>query len=216
MLPVQQSSSGASGQSYVPNVKETQERFLTLLTTQLKNQDPLNPMDNAQMTSQLAQMETVEGIERLNVALKSLVDDIGISQSMQAAALIGKNVLVPGSRIVLQDGFAFGGVNLPEAADNVVIHVFDGNGAEVQRESLGARDAGSFNFGWDGTLGDGTKLPDGQYTFSVEATRGGRAVTGATPLQLGMVSALIRSGNSFLLDLGPLGTVDFRNVQQVI
>jgi flagellar basal-body rod modification protein FlgD len=199
----------------VPNVKETQERFLTLLTTQLKNQDPLNPMDNAQMTSQLAQMEMVEGVERLNTTLASLVEDIGVSQSMQAAALIGKNVLVSGSQIVLQEGFAFGGVNLPEAADNVLIHFFNEAGTEVHRESLGARDAGVFNFAWDGTVGEGEQLPDGKYTFQVEATSGGRDVRGA-PLQLGMVSALVRSGNSFLLDLGSLGTVGYKDVLQVI
>jgi flagellar basal-body rod modification protein FlgD len=199
----------------VSSVKETQERFLTLLTTQLKNQDPLNPMDNAQMTSQLAQMEMVEGVERLNTTLASLVEDIAVSQSMQAAALIGKNVLVSGSQIVLQEGFAFGGVNLPESADSVTIHIFDETGAEVQKEALGARDAGTFNFAWDGTVGDGEQLPDGKYTFKVEATNGGRDVN-AAPLQLGMVSALVRSGNTFLLDLGSLGTVDYKDVLQVI
>ncbi|MDR1276848.1 MAG: flagellar hook assembly protein FlgD [Candidatus Accumulibacter sp.] len=201
--------------TYTSSVKETQERFLTLLVTQLKNQDPLNPMDNAQMTSQLAQMEMVEGVERVNTTLNSLIEDLSVSQSMQAAALIGKNVLVEGSGLVLQEGFAFGGVSLPEAADSVTVHIFDASGAEVQKEVLGAKAAGTFNFAWDGTVGEGEQLADGKYTFTVEATSGGRSVA-ATPLQLGMVSALVRSGNSFLLDLGPLGSVDYKSVLQVI
>src|SRR5664279_439991 len=73
---------------------DSQSRFLTLLTAQLKNQDPLNPMDNAQMTSQLAQISTVDGIERLNTTLQSLISDSSNSQTMQAAALVGHGVLV--------------------------------------------------------------------------------------------------------------------------
>ena len=74
----------------------SQDRFLKLLVTQLKNQDPLNPMDNAEMTSQLAQMSTVSGIEKLNTTMTSLADGLATSQSMQAAGMLGKSVLVPG------------------------------------------------------------------------------------------------------------------------
>ena len=71
------------------SIKEQQDRFLNLLVTQLKNQDPLNPMDNAQMTSQLAQMSTVSGIEKLNATLNTLLENLGYTQSMEASALIG-------------------------------------------------------------------------------------------------------------------------------
>ena len=195
--------------------EEQQDRFLTLLVTQLKNQDPLNPMDNAQMTSQMAQMSTVSGIEKLNTTLNSLVDDIGMSQSMQAASMIGKGVLVPGSGLKLSDGAAYAGINLASAADQVTLKIMDSAGNVVQTEKLGARDAGVFNIGWDGVLADGTKAADGNYTFSVEAVQGGNKVT-ATALQIGTVSALVRSSNGFLLDLGSLGTVDFSDVQQIL
>ncbi len=194
---------------------EQQNRFLKLLTTQLKNQDPLNPMDNAQMTSQLAQMSTVSGIEKLNVTLNSLVDSFGNSQSMQAAGLIGKSVLVSGSSLSLTDGSAYGGVNLSGAADQVKITILDSAGKVVQTQNLGARDAGNFNFAWDGMTDAGTKAPDAAYKFSVEATQGGEKIT-ADALQIGTVSALVRSKSGFLLDLGALGTVDFKNVQQVL
>lgn len=195
--------------------EQQQDRFLTLLVTQLKNQDPLNPMDNAEMTSQMAQMSTVSGIEKLNTTLNSLVDNIGTSQSMQAASMIGKGVLVPGSGLTLSDGAAYAGINLESAADQVTLKIMDSSGNVVQTEKLGAHEAGVFNIGWDGVMADGTKAADGNYTFSVEAVQGGNKVT-ATALQIGTVSALVRSSNGFLLDLGTLGTVDFSDVQQIL
>ena len=75
-----------------------------MLTTQLKNQDPLNPLDNAQVTSQLAQISTVDGIERLNQTLTSMMDGMLSSETMQAAALVGRSVLVPGQHMTLGEG----------------------------------------------------------------------------------------------------------------
>ena len=196
-------------------VDEQQNRFLKLLTTQLKNQDPLNPMDNAQMTSQLAQMSTVSGIEKLNSTLTSLVDSVGNSQSMNAASMIGKSVLVSGTQLSLSSGAAYGGVNLTGPADEVKVSILNAAGQVLQTESLGARAAGNFNFAWDGKIADGTTAPDGIYKFSVEATQGGKSVT-VDALQVGTVSALVRSTSGFLLDLGALGTVDFKNVQQIL
>src|SRR5450759_4503359 len=83
---------------------DSEQRFLKLLVTQLNNQDPLNPLDNAQLTSQLAQMSTVSGVEKLNTTLQSLVDQSGSSQVLQAAFLIGRTVLVPGNQVTLSAG----------------------------------------------------------------------------------------------------------------
>lgn len=201
--------------SSTTTVDDPQDRFLTLLVTQLKNQDPLNPMDNAEMTSQLAQMSTVSGIEKLNATLSGLVDSIGSSQSMQAAGLIGKTVLVPGSQLALTDGAAFAGVNLASAADQVTLNILDGAGNVIQTQKLGAHDAGVFNIAWDGMTDAGVKAADGTYSFSVEATQGGNPVT-VEALQIGTVSALVRSASGFLLDLGALGHVDFNDVQQIL
>ena len=195
--------------------QEAQDRFLKLLVTQLKNQDPLNPMDNSQMTSQLAQMSTVSGIEKLNTTLSSLVDSVGSSQAMQAASMIGKSVLVAGSQLALSNGSAYAGVNLSGAADQVTLNILDSTGKLIQTQKLGAHDAGVFNIAWDGMTDAETKAVDGTYTFSVEAIQGGNKVT-ADPLQIGTVSALVRSKSGFLLDLGALGTVDFKNVQQIL
>ncbi|MFT3851057.1 MAG: flagellar hook assembly protein FlgD [Propionivibrio sp.] len=195
--------------------EEQQDRFLTLLVTQLQNQDPLNPMDNAEMTSQMAQMSTVTGIEKLNTTLNSMVDSIGMSQSMQAASMIGKNVLVPGSSLTLNDGIGYAGINLSSPADQVTIKILDSNGKVVQTEEIGAHESGVINIAWDGVLADGTTAADGNYKFTVEAVQDGKAVT-ATALQIGTVSAITRTSDGFKLDLGALGTVNFSDVLEII
>ena len=196
-------------------VQQQEDRFLKLLTTQLRNQDPLNPMDNAQMTSQLAQMSTVSGIEKLNATLNTLVNSFGDNQSMQAASMIGKSVLVPGTQLELNKGLGYGGVSLSENADKLKIEIKDSTGKVIQTQDLGAQKAGVINFAWDGKDDAGVKAPDGVYKISVQALRGGEKVK-ADPLQVGTVSALVRSGGGFLLDLGALGRVDFNTVQQIL
>ena len=209
-------ANGKTSSSTTTNsAQDMQDRFLKLLTTQLKNQDPLNPMDNAQMTSQLAQMSTVSGIEKLNSTLNSMVESLANSQAMQSSGMIGKAVLVPGSNLTLSSGVAYAGANLSSAADQVKITILDSAGKVIQTQNLGAREAGSFTFAWDGTTDAGTKAADGAYKFKVEATQGNNSVT-VGALQVGTVSALVRSASGFLLDLGALGTVDFKDVQQVL
>ena len=197
------------------NAEDIQNRFLTLLVAQLENQNPLNPMENAEITSQLAQMSTVQGIEQLNTTLSSLVNSFASTQAIQASALIGKSVLVPGSNLVLHEEEAFAGLNLSGSADQVTVSILDAAGRVVQTQDLGANSAGNLLFSWDGKDGSGTALPDGVYSFRVSATQGGRPVA-VDPLQIGMVSALTRTTNgNFQLDLSSLGQFDFDDVQQV-
>ena len=195
--------------------EEAQDRFLKLLVTQLKNQDPLNPLENAEVTTQLAQMSTVSGIQTLNATLNSLVENIGSSQSMQAAAMIGKNVLVPGANMTLSNGMAYAGLNLAGAADQVTVTITDSAGNVVATEKLGAQKAGVLDIAWDGTKDDGSKVSSGDFKFTVEAAQGGSKVA-VSALQLGTVSALVRSSGGFLLDLGARGTYSFDDVQQIL
>ncbi|MFA7279792.1 MAG: flagellar hook assembly protein FlgD [Sterolibacterium sp.] len=199
----------------VNSAEEMQNRFLKLLTTQLRNQDPLNPMENAEMTSQLAQINTINGIEKMNSTLGRMLEIYDSGQSMQAAGLIGKHVLVAGNTLPLAGGQALGGALLPEAADEVTVSVLDGSGNLLQSQQLGPRSAGNVAFSWDGKKADGTQMADGSYTFRVEAVRGGKKVE-ATALQVGMVNAVIRSNGGFLLDLGAQGNVAYKDVQQII
>lgn len=209
------SSGSATKTTGGSSISEAQNRFLKLLTTQLKNQDPLNPLDNAAVTTQISQINTVTGIERLNATLETLLGTYTDGQAMQAAGLIGKEVLVAGSRLSLAGGTANGGVNLSEPADSVKLTILDAAGRVVQSQKLGAHEAGSFNFVWDGKTDTGASAPDGKYSFAVEATRGGEKVPAET-LQIGTVSALVRDKNRFQLDLGELGRVDFDKVQTIL
>lgn len=195
----------------------TSDRFLTLLTTQLKNQDPLNPTDNAQLTSQLAQINTVEGIEKLNTALTQLLSAYSDSQSMQSASLIGKTVLVPGNELVAtKSGGWVGGALLSGDADNVKLEIRDEKGNLVQTKNLGAKEAGSFVFSWDGKDSDGKAVDaNGTYTFKVTATQGDHTVN-ATALKPGTVSALVKTAGGFQLDIGDTDTYKFSDVQQIL
>ena len=208
-------NSGRSSTSGTSATNDMQNRFLTLLVAQLENQDPLNPLENTELTSQLAQMSTVQGIEQLNTTLSSLVNSLADSQAVQASALIGNTVLVPGSNMTLSEGKAYGGVNLSAPADQVTVSIIDSTGKVVQTQTLGAQEAGNVLFSWDGATSSGTTASDGAYVFKVAATSGTSSVT-AEALQLGTVSALTRTANgSFVLDLGSLGQFGFNDVQQV-
>ncbi len=204
-----------SGNKGTTSVADIQNRFLTLLIAQLENQDPLNPLDNTEITSQLAQMSTVSGIEQLNTKLSSLVSSLADSQALQASALIGKSVLVPGKNITLREGEAYAGVNLAQAAEQVTVSIMDSTGKVIQTQTLGKSEAGNLLFAWDGKTASGEDAPDGAYTFKVTAANGETPVT-VTAMQIGTVSALTRtSSGNFQLDLSSLGKYNFDDVQQV-
>lgn len=218
------STSSTSSSNSPTSSTDIQNRFLTLLVAQLKNQDPLNPLDNAQVTNQMAQMSTVQGVEQLNTTLNSLVSSLADTQAVQASALVGKTVLVPGSNLTLTSSTdsngktvmsAFGGAYLSKAADAVTVDIYDSKGTLVKSESLGKADAGSVLFSWDGSTKSGETAAAGEYTFKVKATKG-TADVDVDALELGTVSALTRttSGN-FVLDLGSKGTFAFDDVYQV-
>lgn len=194
---------------------DMENRFLTLLMAQIKNQDPLNPLDNAQVTTQLAQLNTVNGIEKLNSTLSQLLAGYNETQSMQSAALIGKNVMVAGNSLPLVGSKAVGAIQLAGAAEHVRLTIKDSSGKVVHTEELGAHEAGHSYFAWDGKDADGKVLVDGNYTFSVEATANGKKVD-ATTMEIGTVSAVVRGADGFLLDLGTLGNVAFKDVQQIL
>ena len=196
-------------------ISEAQDRFLKLLTTQLKNQDPLNPLDNAQVTSQLAQISTVSGIEKLNATLEALVQDSLDTQTTQAASLVGHAVLVPGGGLQLASSAGVGGIELAGAADEVTVTISDANGLPMKTLSLGALAAGLHNFSWDGKTDSGAQAADGNYSIAIAAKQGGEKVD-ATALSLAMVRSVIRTSQGFALDLGSLGAFTMDEVKQIL
>jgi flagellar basal-body rod modification protein FlgD len=193
---------------------DAQNRFLKLLTTQLKNQDPLNPMDNAQMTSQLAQISTVDGIEKLNATLQKMLASTVDSEATQAAGLVGHQVMVAGSSLQLGSAGAAGGVELKSSADQVVVTIKDVNGLVMKSINLGSLAAGTHNFAWDGATESGASAVTGTYSVSVAAKQGSSTVE-ATALQLASVISINRSTQGVTLDLGQLGLAKLSDVKQI-
>jgi flagellar basal-body rod modification protein FlgD len=196
-------------------VSKTQSNFLALLTAQLKNQDPLNPLDNAQMTSQMAQISTVDGIERLNATLQSMLSGSSDSQTMQAAALVGRNVLVPGSTLTLAGGKAVAGFELAGPADNATATIKDANGLVIRTVNLGSFEAGVRGFAWDGKTDSGAQAADGVYTVSFAAKQGKNDVS-VTALSVGTVSGVSRNGQTFNLDVAGLGRYGLDEVKEIL
>jgi flagellar basal-body rod modification protein FlgD len=193
---------------------DIQDRFLKLLVTQMKNQDPLNPMDNAQVTTQLAQISTVSGVEKLNQTMASMSSAFLAAQSVQATGLIGHSVLASGNALLLQSGAAAGGVQLSQPADQVTITVRGSNGEALKTIVMGAQDAGVRTFGWDGSTDAGGRATDGAYTFEVNAVQGGKKVD-AQALGLGLVQSVSLGGSELQLNTTGLGGVAVSQVKQI-
>lgn len=194
---------------------DAQTRFLTLLTTQLKNQDPMNPLENAEVTSQLAQMSTVDGIERLNKMFQKFLDAQEASETMNAAALVGRGVLVPGKGMILTEAGGVGGFALDTPAQRVTLSIRDSAGIEVAMMELDNVEAGSHNYVWDGTSVSGERAANGLYTVTVTANNGDDRV-GARGLEFGQVTGVMRGPRGADLQVGSLGIFQFNDIKQIL
>jgi flagellar basal-body rod modification protein FlgD len=192
-----------------------QDRFLTLLVTQMRNQDPLNPMQNAEVTSQLAQISTVTGIDKLNAAVNGMAANFLAAQSVQAGSLIGRGVLGPGSSLLLANGRADGGITLANEADRVKVSVLGPAGELVRTIELGATPAGSLTFQWDGSTDAGGVAAPGFYSFQVEALAQGKPVD-AERLGYGRVQSVVLGDQQLMLDTLGLGPLALDQVKQIL
>lgn len=156
-----------------------QEDFLALMVQQLKNQDPMKPMENGEFLGQMAQFSTVNGIAEMSKSVSALTEAFNSGQALQAASMVGRTVLTEGSTGVLPAGGSLAGaVELPEASANGVVRIYSSAGQLVKTLPLGNQAAGLCNFKWDGTLANGQPAPAGSY--KVTAALGAR--TGDTAL----------------------------------
>ena len=213
---------GSGGTPYTP-ASPTVDRpdqmgkdvFMKLLVAQMKNQDPLNPLDNAQVTTQLAQINTVKGIDKMNTALSKLVDGGQAGSTTDAAAMVGRSVLVEGSTLELPaDGVARAGYELSAAASSVRVDVLDRSGAVVDSIQSSNVAAGLQTFSWDGTAG-GRTLDPGTYRIRVTATNGNDSVE-STPLTAAPVQAVLRGTDGVSLQLGTFGTRPLDQVRAIL
>jgi flagellar basal-body rod modification protein FlgD len=194
--------------------QESEDRFPKLLVTQMKNQDPLNPLDNAEVTSQMAQLSTVTGIEKLNAAFQAMSGSFAASQSLQAAGMIGRSVLAPGSSLLLQDGAAAGGFELKQSVDHAVVTIKSAAGNTLHSVDLGAQKAGNVMFQWDGITDSGANAANGAYKFEVSAMQGGNKVE-VENLSLGKVGSVSLGTSGVTLNTDVLGNLDVTKVKQI-
>lgn len=208
------------------SVEADTDKFMTLLVTQLKNQDPLNPLDNAQITSQLAQLSTVTGINKLNTTLDTLKASYQSSEALQAANMIGHGVLVEGNFANLYTGKAIMGVDLATPADSVQVIITDPRtGKDIETIDLGKQAAGTVPIAWDGIVdpskldaaGKPIVLKDGKYLTRVVAMRGGEELKDAKMLAFDSVDSVTTSAKDGVkLNLPTKGIVSMSDVKQIL
>ena len=190
-----------------------QDRFLKLLVAQLNNQDPMNPMDNAQMTSQIAQINTVTGIQQLNETVKGLAGQFAAQQLMQGSAMVGRNVLIADDTLAMDATAHLGGgaFDLASAAASVSVQILDANEKLVGTVELGALKEGRYNFEWDASEYTGT----GPLHFKVLAANGKTAVD-ATALSVDQVTAVSLDNGALALQLSRGGSTNYNAIKAIL
>lgn len=204
---------------------ELRNSFMTLLITQLQNQDPLNPMENAEMTSQIAQINTVSGIEQLNSTLQSITSQMDANQALQASGLIGQGVMVPGRQIMLEqdsEGQPYStpfGIELAKPAANVQATILGQGGQVIRRYDLGSVDEGVQSFQWDGKNEQGEVVASNRYTVQLEATDAEGETIESNALNYAIVNSVTPNGKNgeIRLDLGAVyGQVGLNEIKQIL
>ena len=202
---------GSSTAAQSSPTQDMSATFLKLLVTQMQNQDPLNPMDNAQVTSQMAQINTVSGIQQLNTTMTSVSSQFTQMQALEGASLVGHKVLLQGNSLTVANGTATAGFELSGPADQVKVEVLSPSGRVIDTLQLGAQGSGQHGFQWTANgVSDGTA----GLSFRVTATAGAATIP-STPLVGDVVSAVSTSGNTINLELASGTTVPYSSVKAI-
>ena len=204
-------TSGSKNAAGASDMNAAQDRFLKLLVAQLNNQDPMNPMDNAQMTSQMAQINTVTGIQQVNDTLKSMAGQFTAMQALQGANMVGHKVLLEGNSLTPIDGVAVGAIDLAGRAESVKIDVLSPGGQLIETINAGALDGGRHYFDWDASKYTGGGSP----TFKVTATLGGKAID-ATPLTSDKVVSVGIDKGAMSVQLQGRGATAYSSVKAIL
>jgi len=213
---VSSSSSSSAVSSARSTIAGNFDTFLSILTTQLKNQNPLDPLDTNQFTAQLVQFSGVEQQLKTNEFLEALLLNTQTSYRADAVSYIGKEVTASGETAELKDGGAYWAYNAATSVANATVTIKDASGQVVYTES-GSLNAGPGNFLWDGMGSDGNKKPDGVYTISIKGTNlAGNEVKVSTS-SVGVVTAVDFSGAEPMLTVGKnkVALSDVTSIRQV-
>jgi flagellar basal-body rod modification protein FlgD len=189
----------------------SQDRFLKLLVAQLNNQDPMNPMDNAQMTSQMAQINTVTGIQQVNDTLKNMATQFNSMQVLQGSSLVGREVMIESNSMSNKAGVATGTLDLAGNADMVKVDVLSPAGQLLDTLNLGAKTAGQFSFNWDSS-----KYPAGSNPmFKVTATQAGTAIA-STSLARDKVMSVGSANGAMTVQLQSQGALAYSSIKAIL
>ncbi len=199
-----ETSNNGNANTAASSLADTFDTFLALLTTQLQNQDPLDPMESSEFTSQLVQFSGVEQSIKTNQKLEQLVKLQTSNQLNSAVAFIGKTVEVISDLLLLKDGEAKISYGLNRNASDTIISIVDQNGRAV-RLVQGETASGRHEFEWDGRDSKGAELSDGVYSFTVVATDEDREAIDTIAASFGIVTGVEVVENSPRLNIGELG-----------
>lgn len=209
----QANAAATSGNNALGDLADTYDNFLTLLTKQLQNQDPLSPMDTAQFTQQLVAFSSVEQQIQSNKRLEQLISLQSSTNAYAAVSFIGTDVAIDSDKIMLQDEEAKFSYNLDKTATRATLQIYDKNNQVVMIMEAD-RTVGEHKAVWDGTDYFGNQLPDGEYRVAVsyEDDQGKKYTAPVT--SFGTVdSAELVDGNVFL-NIGTI-RVSLDKVQQI-
>ncbi|MDO9437968.1 flagellar hook assembly protein FlgD [Hydrogenophaga sp.] len=201
MTPIDTSSLGAVGTTTGTTAKNSmdpkasQDRFLKLLVAQLNNQDPLNPMDNAQMTTQMAQINTVSGIQELNATLSSMATQFSSQTALQATTLIGREALLPGDQLTFKNGQGKAAFSLDAKATDVKVDIMGTSGEVLDTINMGALGPGLHGFDWDAAGLDPAKVKG----FQVHAADGTSSVKSVSLQRISVDSVSFSGGSIYML-----------------
>ncbi len=195
-----------------------QDAFMELMITQLKNQDPMNPMESGDFLGQIAQFGTVSGINELQNSFSALATSLQSSQALQASTMVGRKVLIESDALQLAAGTPTRvGVELPLDTSQLQITISDGLGQRVQQVTLGTQKAGISDFTWDGRDALGNALPAGQYTVKAQALIDGEAQAVTTLVQAPVESVTLpRNGQPPVLNLTDYGAFQLDAIKRVL
>ncbi|TDR79916.1 flagellar hook assembly protein FlgD [Paludibacterium purpuratum] len=218
------SGSSSSGSTVDPtSAQAIQDRFLKLLTTQLQAQDPMNPMQNSEITSQMAQISQVTSMSNLNTTMQSMLQSQMASQSLIASTTVGHSALVAGNTMGWDGNTTgnktMGAVSLAGSAQQLTVAVQDANGNTVRTIDVKNPQAGMNSFAWDGKDAQGNILPAGNYSFVATASNPGTTAAQsvkATAYNYKTIAAVsFTSGGAPQLVLNDGKTVQMSDVAQI-
>lgn len=192
-----------------------QADFLKLMTAQMKNQDPFDPVDNTQMVAQMAQFSSLAGITEMSSTLKAIADKLGATSTQDAISYVGRTVLLPGNVAYGRaSGGIAGGIELGADASNVTVAISNANGELLHTADLGAHKAGTISYDWDGKTAGGVDAGAGPFTVSVSANDGSRSVP-ANGLVWAPVTSVSTTSGAAVLTLPGIGEVPVSAVRQI-